>query len=87
MNNIHNIKIQLIFVIISLVIISCNNSTDPDYNKNYESLANLDAKQAIALGNEWRDSAPQIKTHITPTEVIIEFPDGRVVKKNFPGQC
>jgi hypothetical protein len=77
-------KIQIILLVISLVIISCNSSTDPDYNKNYESLANLDAKQAIALGNEWRDSAPQIKTHITSTEVIMEFPDGRVVKKTLP---
>jgi hypothetical protein len=74
----------MILTLLSIVIISCNNSTDTDYNKNYESLTNLDAKQVIALGNEWRDSAPQIKTHITSTEVIMEFPDGRVVKKTLP---
>lgn len=65
-------------------IISCSNSTDPDYNQFYDSLTGIDAKAAIVLGNDWKDLAPKIKTHVTSTEVIFEFPDGRTVKKNLP---
>ena len=74
----------LILIILGSLIISCSNSTEPDYNKYYNELSNLDAKQTIEKGNEWRDSAPKIKTHITSTEVIVEFPDGRVVNKSLP---
>ncbi len=74
----------LLLLVLGSLVISCSNSTDPAYDKNYESLSNADAKQAIALGNEWRDSSPKITTHITPQEVIIDFPDGRIVKKALP---
>lgn len=74
---------SLLLLLIAIVS-GCSNSTEPDYNKNFDSLTNLNAKQVIALGNEWRDSAPKIKTYITTSEVIMEFPDERVMKKSLP---
>lgn len=67
-----------------LFYFGCSNSTDPNYNKYYDRLTNADAKTAIALGNEWKYSASKIKTHVTPQEVVIEFPDSRTVKKSLP---
>lgn len=75
--------IIIILLVSSLIFISCGSSTEPDYTQNYNSLTNIDAKQAIALANEWHYSAPKIKSHITPTEVIVEFPDGKIVKKTL----
>jgi hypothetical protein len=48
------------------------------------ALTNLDAKQAIALANDWRDTEPGITSYVTTTEVIFEFPDKRKVKKTLP---
>jgi len=67
-----------------LIIIGCKNSTNPDYNNKFESLTNLDAKAAIALANDWKFTTPKITAHVTPSEVIIDFPDGRTVKKALP---
>ena len=65
-------------------IISCSNSTAPDYNQYYDSLTNLSVKESIAKGNEWKFSAPKIKTYVSTSEAVFEFPDGRVVKKTLP---
>lgn len=77
-------NVNALLFLLGFFIISCSNSTDPDYKQYYDSLTGIDAKAAIALGNEWKELAPKIKTHVTPTEVIFEFPDGRTVKKNLP---
>lgn len=76
--NILKILLSVIF------LVSCSNSTDPDYNQYYDSLSNLDYKAAIAKGNEWHYSVPKIKTYVTTKEAVFEFPDGRVVKKSLP---
>lgn len=76
-------KKYVIFVI-SIIAISCSNSTGPDYNLYYDSLTNLSAKESIAKGNDWKFSAPKIKTHVTTSEAIFEFPDGRTIKKTLP---
>ncbi|MBS4013344.1 MAG: CueP family metal-binding protein [Bacteroidetes bacterium] len=76
-------QISLTILLVS-IIIGCSNSSDPDYNSYYDSLTNLSAKESIAKGNDWKFSAPKIKTHVTSSEAIFEFPDGRVVKKTLP---
>ena len=72
----------LLFLI--LVLLGCSTSTEPDYNKYYESLSNLDAKQTIEKANEWGKSATKISSYINTEQVVIEFPDGKVVTKNLP---
>ncbi len=37
----------------------------------------------VAKTNEFRDSYPDIKTHITPKEIVFEFPDGKTFTKSI----
>ncbi len=77
-------NLNALLFLLGFLIVSCSNSTDPDYNQYYDSLTGLDAKAAISLANDWHYSAPKIKTHITTQEAVFEFPDGSVVKKALP---
>ena len=74
----------ILITVFCSIFLGCSNSTDPDYNSYYDSLTNLSVKESIAKGNEWKFSAPKIKTHVTTSEAVFEFPDGRVVKKPLP---
>lgn len=76
--------IIIMMFVLSLITAGCSNTTEPDYNNLNKELLNLDAKQAIAKANEWRDSSPKITSHITQTEVIFDFPDGQTVTKKVP---
>ena len=49
--------------------------------KVYEQLVeNIDAVQAMAYANQWKWTQNEIATHVTPKEVVFEFP-GNVIKK------
>jgi hypothetical protein len=48
------------------------------------ALKNVDAVQAIAIANQWKWSKKEIKSYVTPREVIFEFPNGRVKKIPLP---
>lgn len=76
-------KLILVFFILGLLI-SCDNSVDPNYDAYYDSLSHLSAKEAIAKANEWKFSAPKITSYVTTKEVIFEFPDRRNVKIELP---
>lgn len=77
-------RIVVLWLSIILLIVGCANSNNIDYDKYFESLTNLDAKSTIALANEWRWTAPKITCFVNTREVVIEFPDGRKVKKALP---
>ena len=77
-------KTSIIMFVLILITFGCSGTTEPDYNNLSSDLVNLDAKQAIAKANEWRDSSPKITSHITQTEVIFDFPDGQTVTKKVP---
>ena len=47
-------------------------------------LNNLDAPQALALANRWRSDGREVKTYVTPREVVFTFPDGRLKKIPLP---
>ncbi len=48
-------------------------------------LNDADAFQAMAIANEWKWSRSEIKSHVTPREVVFEFPDGKVRRVALPG--
>ncbi len=77
-------KSIVLLIALCSILLGCSNSTDPDYNSYFDSLTNLSAKESIEKANEWKFSAPKIKTHVTTSEAIFEFPDGRIVKKSLP---
>ena len=43
-------------------------------------LNNIDAFQAMAVANQWRTSHKKVRSHVTPREVVFQFPDGTVKK-------
>ncbi|MBI5582666.1 MAG: hypothetical protein HY892_02475 [Deltaproteobacteria bacterium] len=48
------------------------------------ALAKTDARQALALANEWKWSQPAVKSSITSREVVFQFPDGSEKKIPLP---
>lgn len=40
-----------------------------------QMVESADAKQAMALANQWKWTNNTIKTYVTPMEVVFEFPD------------
>ena len=72
-----------LFLILSYILAGCSE-TGPDYGSDANSLKAIDVKSAIATANLWKDSKPQIKSHVTPTELVFEFPDNQKVTKPLP---
>jgi hypothetical protein len=71
-----------IFLIV--LLLGCSHSIDPNYTQDYSTISGMDVKSAISLANDWKFSNPKITSHITPQELIVDFPDGRQVKKQLP---
>jgi len=47
-------------------------------------LKNADAIQAMAIANQWKWSHKEIKSYVTPREVVFKFSNGKVVKIALP---
>ncbi len=79
----HIMKYSIIALLLSISILGACSVTDPDYTTQYDSLKNISILGTIAKANEFRDTYPDIKTHITPTEIVFEFPDGKKFTKSI----
>jgi len=44
----------------------------------------LDARQALALANEWYWERQPVKTYVTPKEVVFQFKSGEMKKVALP---
>jgi hypothetical protein len=44
------------------------------------TLNNVDAIQAMAIANQWRWSRQDIKSYVTPWEVVFKFSNGKLKK-------
>jgi hypothetical protein len=47
-------------------------------------LNNADAHQAMALANQWKWSQEEIKSYVTSSDVVFEFPDGKIKRIPLP---
>ena len=47
-------------------------------------LKNADAIQAMAIANQWKWSKKEIKSYVTPREVVFKFSDGKTKKVPLP---
>ena len=74
----------LFLMLITFNLVSCSNSIDPNYNNDFEMLEKLDTKNAITFANEWHFNASKIITYVNTQQVVFEFPDGRIIKKDLP---
>ena len=76
--------INIIIGLMLLALISCSNTTDPNYDQKYNELSSLEIKDAITLVNKWKFSNPEITSYITTTELKVVFPDGREINTSLP---
>ncbi len=44
------------------------------------TLNNVDAVQAMAIANQWKWSRQDVKSYVTPWEVVFKFSNGKVKK-------
>jgi hypothetical protein len=56
----------------------------PDPNSPEGILKNVDAKQAVAIANEWKWTRADIKSHVTSTEVVFDLPGGKTKRIALP---
>ena len=77
-------KTVVLFFALLFALWACSESTDPNYDNDIAKIDSLDVKSAIGLANEWKFTNSKISSHVTTEELIIEFPDGRKVKKTLP---
>ena len=84
MKNFKVVFAMIAFIVMVPLAANANNM------KAYEQMVeNVDATQAMALANQWKWTQPSITTHVTPKEVVFEFPsntspNGTVKKVALP---
>jgi hypothetical protein len=64
---------------ISMLFSACTHE-----NSDEARLKNIDAVQAMAIANEWHWSKKEIKSFVTPREVVFEFSKDNVKKIPLP---
>lgn len=76
----------LLSVILFLGIGSLNpaNAQQGGTQSAEAALNNIDAVQAMAIANQWRWTKREIRSYVTPREVVFKFPNGRVKKIPIP---
>ncbi|HEX2967181.1 MAG TPA: hypothetical protein VHO84_15455 [Syntrophorhabdaceae bacterium] len=74
-------KITLVslFIVIGLLL---SNTPINAAEQDKTALEKADAKEAIAIANDWKWSRPDVKSYVDAQEVVFEFPDG--TKKKIP---
>lgn len=77
-------KKSISFIILTIILLSCSESTDTNFNDEYTLLQNSGIKESISLLNQWRIDNSKITSYITPKVLVVEFPDGRTITKNLP---
>jgi hypothetical protein len=79
--NRHHIKIiQLVTLVLMFGVSGCQQ--DPDSPEAI--LKNVDAKQAIAIANEWKWSKKDIKSSVTSRDIIFELSKKKVKRFSLP---
>ena len=63
--------IFFVFAVMVMVPFAANATNMKAYEQMVE---NVDAVQAMAFANQWKWTQSSITTHVTPKEVVFEFP-------------
>jgi len=67
---------------ISSLLTMCTRQDDKTSDE--AALNNVDAVQAMAIANQWKWSKEEIKSYVTPHEVVFEFSNENVKKIPLP---
>lgn len=71
-------------LLIWLTLLFAVSGCGPDKNSPEAILKNVSAVQAVALANEWNWTKGEIKSYVTPREVVFELSDEKVEKIPLP---
>jgi hypothetical protein len=67
---------------ISLILPMC--ALQDDEKSAEATLNNVDAIQAMAIANQWKVFKKEIKSYVTPREVVFKFSNGKVKRIPLP---
>ena len=59
-------------------------SLEGDGKQAEAKLNNIDAIQAMAIANQWKWSKKNIKSYVTPLEVVFKFSNGKIKRIPLP---
>ncbi|MBI4775618.1 MAG: hypothetical protein HY788_15865 [Deltaproteobacteria bacterium] len=75
------ILVFLAFIAWAAVPASCFSGTEPAIETQIQG---LDARQALALANQWHWERQPVKTYVTTKEVVFQFQSGETRKVALP---
>ena len=67
-------SLKAIFVMVALMALVPLTANANNLKAYEEMVENIDAVQAMAFANQWKWTQESITTHVTPKEVVFEFP-------------
>jgi hypothetical protein len=67
---------------VSLLLPTC--ALQDDENSAEATLNNVDAIQAMAIANQWKWFKKEIKSYVTPREVVFKFSNGKIKRILLP---
>ena len=79
-------------LLLSLILLILISTLFPLYAlQGYEepvevTLNNVDAIQAMVIANQWKWSKQDIKSYVTPWEVVFKFSNGKVKRVPLPAE-
>lgn len=79
MNKLKNVLIILLFIVMAPFSAVANDLKDDE-----KMIEGVDAYQALSIANQWKWTHQNIKSYVTPKEVVFEFPGNRIKKVALP---
>lgn len=74
----------ILSLFVGLSVLPAVSGCQPDGNSPEAMLKNMDAAQAMAIADEWHWSRKDVKSYVTPREVVFEWPEKKVKKIPLP---
>jgi len=74
----------LFVLIVPLTLISVMSGCQTDRHSPEGILKNVDAKQAMAIANDWKWTKKEIRSFVTHREVVFKLPNDRVKRIPLP---
>jgi heme/copper-type cytochrome/quinol oxidase subunit 2 len=73
-----------IITFIGIIFLNPAYALQGDKKSVEATLNNIDATQAMAIANQWKWSKKNVKTYVTPREVVFKFSHGTVKRIPLP---
>jgi hypothetical protein len=78
------LSLGLFALIVMLTLTAVMSGCQPDRHSPEGILKNVDARQAMAIANDWKLTKKEIRSFVTNREVVFELPNDRVKRIPLP---